>query len=376
MKTAIVTTTIHIPRNLESYLANFATWGHRDVEIIVVGDRKTPPEIGNYLHALQSQTGYPISYWDVEWQRGWLKNFPRLDGVLPYDSIQRRNLGYLQAVAGGAERIISIDDDNYAMAEDYLGGHAIVGQVTSLPTVTSSTGWFNTGSLLETSPPKPLYHRGFPNSVRGMAEELTYSNVEGRIVANVGLWLGVPDAPATCHLDCPVTVRGFRRGFDGRLVVARGTNLAFNSQNTAFHRDLLPCMFLIPMGDRVGDLKVGRYDDIWMSFFVKIIADHLGDYVCVGIPLSRQDRNAHDLIEDLLQEIPGMRITDTLIRTLARVRLSSGDYYSGYLELVEQLRLAIPDDDYTPAEREFLETMLDRMEIWAGASQEVAAGKL
>ena len=103
MKTALVTTTIHVPRALELYLANFAAHGHKDVEVIVIGDKKTPPETGAYLQKLGDSSGYTVSYWDVERQRDWLRELPQLDQMLPYNSVQRRNLGYLQAALSGAD---------------------------------------------------------------------------------------------------------------------------------------------------------------------------------------------------------------------------------------------------------------------------------
>lgn len=375
MKTALVTTTINIPRNIEGYLTNFATNGYTDdVEVIVIGDLKSPPETQKYLDDLQEQTGYPISYWGVDRQRQWLKELPKLDRLLPYNSVQRRNLGYLQATMNGAECIISIDDDNFATEQDYLGGHGIIGQVMSMEAVSSSSRWFNSGSILQTSPAKPLYHRGFPTSMRGVPEELSYSRIEGRFVVNAGMWLGTPDADAMSHLDCPVEVIGFRNGFEGRLAVAHGTNMVFNSQNTSFHRDLLPCLFLMPMGDKVGELVVGRYDDIWMSIFIKKIVDHMGDYVSVGIPFVRQERNDHDLLQDMLVEIPAMRITNKLIPTLDRIRVSGNDYHSCYAELVEQLRSEIPKDNFSVEEREYLDTMLNRMQSWSEICEKIQVG--
>ena len=363
MKTSIVLTTINIPINLESYTESFRKYGHRDVGFVVIGDRKSPTETGAYLDDLQKKTGYAIEYWDVDRQKGWLKEFPELDEILPYNSVQRRNIGYLRAVMLGAENIISIDDDNYAAEGDYLGGHDIVGKTLGLPCVSSSNGWFNTGSLLKTVPQKPLFHRGFPTSKRD-GEELKYSEIHGRVVVNAGLWLEVPDADAMSHVDCPVRVTGFRDNFDGRLAVAHGTNMVFNSQNTAFHRDLLPAIFLMPMGECVGDLEVGRYDDIWMGIFVKVIADHLGDYVSVGLPWARQDRNDHDLIQDMLVEIPGMRLTNKFSNSLQTLSLQGDNYNSCYSELITFFRKEFAGEAYTKAEREYLGKMFDRMEIW------------
>ena len=102
MKTAIVTTTIRVPVVLENYLANLAAGGHTDVEIVVVGDLKSPPETGEFLSELSAKSGVTIHWWDAERQKEWLKEHPELDRLLPWNSVQRRNLAYLQAVLGGA----------------------------------------------------------------------------------------------------------------------------------------------------------------------------------------------------------------------------------------------------------------------------------
>lgn len=373
MKTALVTTTIHLPKNLEGYLDNKAKCGHDDldVEVIVVGDKKSPAETADYLAELAERFGTSIEWWDEVRQRRWLKDLPELDRLLPWNSVQRRNLAYLQAAIRGADCIITVDDDNFATDDDFFGGHAIIGQRESLPSVSSSRGWFNTSSLLRTEPEKPLYHRGYPTRIRTQPETVTHGTAAGRVVVNAGLWLGVPDADAMCHLDAPVDAVGFRAGFEGRAAIAKGDDMVFNSQNTAFHRDTLPAMFLPPMGDRIGPLVVGRYDDIWMGIFFKRIADHLGDLVTAGRPLVRQDRNDHDLLQDALVEIPAQRITNTLTDTLQRVRLTADGWGPCYLELIEQLRGEIARDAFTGEERGYLLEMLRRMTVWAQICDEL-----
>ena len=369
MKTAIVTTTIRVPVVLENYVENLAKNGHSNVEFIVVGDKKSPPETGEFLAKLAGESGVAIDWWDAARQSEWLKDHPELDRLLPWNSVQRRNIAYLLAVLGGAERIITIDDDNWTTDDDYLGGHAVVGTSPTIDAVGSSTGWFNTASRLVTEPQKPLFHRGFPTCMRGLEETNPTSSVEGRVVVNAGFWLDVPDADAMCHVDSPVSVTGYRPGCEGRVAVAPGTNMVFNSQNTAFHRDLLPALYLMPMGGQCGHLEVGRYDDIWMSIFVKVIADHLGDLVTVGSPMVRQLRNDHDLIGDMLVEIPAQRITNRFTESLKRVKLTGTDYASCYLELTAQLRAALTEDGYTEHERAYLTEMYDGMETWVRIAQ-------
>ena len=372
MSSALVTTTINVPRNLEGYFRNFAAHHHDDVVTIVIGDRKTPDEVASYLSELEQEWGLAIEYWDVDRQQVWLADLPELAEALPWNSVQRRNLGYLLAVMAGAERIISIDDDNFVTDDDYLGRHQIVGEVETLPAVSTPGGWFNSASLLATDPVKPLFHRGFPVSKRDSDATPSFESVEGRVVVNAGLWLEVPDADAMSHVDCPVVVTGFREDAPERLLVAHGIDTVFNSQNTAMHRDLLPTMFLPVMGERAGDLVVGRYDDIWMSLFIKRLADHLGDYICVGVPFSRQDRNDHDLLSDMLVELPAMRITTKLVRSLAEIDIRASTYAACYQELIDGLRGRLDLDGYTSGEAAFLRRMLDRMDVWSKTCRQLA----
>ena len=366
MKTALITTTIRVPRNIEGYFANAAAHGHRDIEAIVIGDHKTPAETGAFLAELTDETGYATHWWDVERQKTWLRDLPELDRLIPWNSVGRRNLAYVLAVEAGAECIITVDDDNFVADGDYFGGHGIVGRTETLPVVSSSNGWFNSSSLLATDPTRPLFHRGFPTTKRAPEPTLEHSRATGRVVSNAGLWLGVADADAMSHLDAPTDVTGFKDPtFDGGLGVAHGTMTVINTQNTAFHRDLLPAMYLDPLFVKCGPLTVGRYDDIWMGIFLKVLTDHLGDYITVGLPWVRQIRNDHDLIQDMLWELPAQRITNTLAGTLERVQLTGTDYGTCYMELVRELRRLVPEDAYSDDEKDFLDELLGRMEAWA-----------
>ncbi len=372
MSTALVTTTIFMPHNLEGYLENFAAHGHSDVWTIVIGDRKTPAEVGPYLAELEQRSGSRIDYWDVPRQEAWLVELPELADSIPWNSVQRRNFAYLLAAMEGAERMISIDDDNFVTDDDYLGQHEIVGRRVELPAVSTPGGWFNSCSLLESEPVKPLFHRGFPVDKRGIDLTPSYEEVTGRVVVNAGLWTEVPDVDAMTHLDCPVRVTGFKPDAPRRLLVGLGTNTVFNSQNTAMHRDLLPAMYLPIMNERAGELVVGRFDDIWTSLFIKVIADRLGDYVCVGRPLARQDRNDHDLLHDMLIELPAQRITSKMVVSLAAIRLTGDDYASCYDELIEGYRGRLDLDGYTSGEVAYLRRMLDRMDIWSRTCRQLA----
>ena len=173
-KIKIVTTTIHIPVVLESYIENFQKYKHNNVDFVIIGDLKTPDKITEYLKKLL-KNGYQFDYWGVGRQKKWLEKFPKLDSLIPYNSIQRRNLGYLIAYENGADVIVTIDDDNFAISgNDFLKGHSLVGETSSFLAVKSSTNWFNPCDLLELKSSRRIYHRGFPYSKRWKNEKYSY----------------------------------------------------------------------------------------------------------------------------------------------------------------------------------------------------------
>ena len=148
MKTTIVTTTIYVPRALEKYGQNAKFHGHSHLDFVVVGDKKTPAETRTFCEGL-GRSYYPCEYLSVEDQQAYLERFPRLWQHLPFNSIQRRNIGLLKAWEGGADVIITVDDDNWMLNHDFVRLHAIVGTSPELPAYETSSGWFNVCSMLE-----------------------------------------------------------------------------------------------------------------------------------------------------------------------------------------------------------------------------------
>ena len=241
-KITIVTTTIHVPVVLESYIENFQKYEHNDVDFVIIGDLKTPSKITEYLRKI-SKSGYQIDYWDVNRQKKWLKQFPDLENLIPYNCVQRRNLGYLIAYQNGSDVIVTIDDDNFAVPEvDFVKGHGIVGETSSFLAVKSSINWFNSCDLLEIKPSRRIYHRGFPYSKRWQNEKYSYEERKGRVVVNAGLWLGNPDVDAVTHLEEPVEVVGWKEDFNQqhqqRVALANNTYSPFN---TKIWRSLRSC---------------------------------------------------------------------------------------------------------------------------------------
>ena len=358
MPTAIVTTTIHVPTLLESYLEDALASERPALSVIVVGDRKTPEAAREFCAALGRRFPYPVTFLGVAEQLRYLTHYPELASHLPWDCIQRRQIGLLLAYEGGADIIITIDDDNYLAQRDFVGHHALVGRRVTLDAFASALGWVNICDFLREAHGFRFYHRGFPPALRAQPEGLvpTPTTATGRVVVNAGLWLEEPDVDAVTRLAAPVRTTAFTRLDNFALVP--GTWSPFNSQNTALHRDVIPAYFLSP--------RIGRYDDIWASYVIDAIASHLGDLVTFGHPLVRQQRNPHDLWRDLEQERRGMQLTDAVVRALRGVAFTGTTYDGCYTEAVEGLHDAIAGDtELEESARAYLAGFVEGLRVWA-----------
>jgi hypothetical protein len=73
LKVTIVTTTINIPVLLTKYAQNARQYGHQELDFIVIGDRKSPPETGDFC---KSVPHYPCAYFDIPAQQKYMERFP------------------------------------------------------------------------------------------------------------------------------------------------------------------------------------------------------------------------------------------------------------------------------------------------------------
>lgn len=314
MRTVIVTTTIHVPVALIEYRKKCDCW------FIVIGDKKTPKSVKKFCKNIDR-----CEYLDVEAQEEYLNKFPELAKYLPYNSIQRRNIGLLLAYERGFDKIITIDDDNFLESKLFLELHQLGKQ--ELNVIKSASGWYNVCKDLVDVKGREIFHRGYPLEVR----DNPYTNTESKevnVVVNAGLWLGEPDLDAMTRLywEADPLESVYFNGM--RFALEHGTWSPFNSQNTALDRKVIPAYFLKP--------DIGRYDDIWASYIVKKIADYLGDYIAYGEPLARQDRNEHDNWKDLAKET---HLEDTLDFTtkLKDIQLTGRTYEECFKEIAESL---------------------------------------
>jgi len=367
MKQSLVLTTINIPHLLIDYAKNFLKYGHqKDVEILVIGDLKTPEEVNSLIEQIQN-LGVKAYYIDIPAQEKWLKRFPALSEIIPYNSDNRRNLGYLMAAEQGADIIVVIDDDNYVDSnQDFFKAHSIVGQTLDFQVVSAENGWFNICSMLKVEPNRTIYPRGFPYSKRWKEGRITYQKANGRIVINEGLWFGDPDIDSITRLTEDVKVTGVIKE---RQILDQGTYSPINTQNTAFHRDILPCAYFIIMGEDIRGLKIDRYGDIWFGLFAKKVIDQMKEYISFGKPFSIHRRNPHNLFKDLREELWAIILTDTIVEFLESTHLKSRNYSDCYYELAEQLeRFASNNKSLDKEIQLYFKKISSAMKIWVEVS--------
>lgn len=356
MKTTIVTTTINIPKLLSQYAENARYYDHKDVDFVVIGDRKSPAETAEFCQTLTQY--YPCCYLDIPAQQKYLDRFPELWTHLRFDSIQRRNIGMLLAYENGADVVITIDDDNFVLNQDFVGLHSVVGTERELPTYGSTSGFFDVCSFLEVDDGVRFYHRGYPQKQRWTTSGFLSNYRDRRQVAvNAGFWLDNPDIDALTRMERQPVVRGYKAHWPGNIALQPGTWSPFNSQNTALMRSLLPAYFLSPY--------IGRYDDIWASYIIARITQHIGDVISFGDPLVRQERNPHDMWRDLDVERNGMILTDDFCEALRAVPLSGTTYHECFGELAEKLEGAWNvGPRWNESQREWRSKFLDGLRIW------------
>lgn len=329
-KFILVTTTINVPYLLHDYVLDAKRFGHNLQGVIVIGDKKTPHDAGEFCAGLTAKTGTEVRYVGPAEQETYLARWPEFRDYLPWNSIDRRNIGMMMAYQTGADVVATIDDDNYLAQPDYFGGHAHVGDVGRVDAVHSQSGWWNVCEMLTEERGIPFYHRGHPYSKRWTADEAFQSEtpVTARTVVNAGLWLDDPDVDAVARLNGPIRAVGVSPRYKPRLACDIGTWAPFNSQNTALLREIIPAYFLFPC--------VGRYDDVWASFIMRHLSDTAGDLVTYGAPLVRQKRNPHSYFRDFDDERLGMEHSDAFIHAVRLCTVPPGDYAAGFAAVARQ----------------------------------------
>jgi hypothetical protein len=342
-KTDIVVTTIFEPAWLAGYLDNIRRHGRMgDVTLRIICDRKTPDTV--YRAAAEAcAAGFDVDCPSLDEQQAYVDSLGLPADFIPWNTDNRRNIGFLRAWQGGADVLISIDDDNYCRTDsDFVGEHLIVGSPLD-PTAdvawAAGAPWFNICSLLNFSSAASVYARGYPYAARRPAQQAATSLLprglkQWPVAINAGLWLDDPDVDALTRLA--IAPRAHAASATA-VLLAPETWSPVNTQNTALIRDAVPAYYYIRMGYPLQGLRIDRFGDILSGYFVQKCAKHLGYAIRLGSPVADHRRTPHNLFKDLYHELAGVVLVEDLLPWLQDLRLSGSDYPETYAALADAL---------------------------------------
>jgi hypothetical protein len=249
----------------------------KDFKLVVVGDKKTPIhwEYENAIYlspTSQEMLGYKI-----------IKN-------LPYNHYCRKMVGYIYAINNGADMIIDTDDDNIPLPNWHFPKW-----INNYNQTKENLGFIN---IYRHFSNLKIWPRGFPiELINEKKSNINYNQILKNKI-NVGIWQGLvngdPDVDAIYRLiiNKPCIFKPKEP-----IVLNKGTYSPFNSQNTAFKKELFPLLYLPAF-------VTFRFTDILRSLVAQPIMWQKGFYLGFISGTVIQERNYHAFLKDFEMEIP------------------------------------------------------------------------
>jgi len=370
-RTDIVVTTIFEPRWLQGYLDDLRAHGRdRDTTLRIIADRKTPGTVYEAAEAAR-RDGFNIDCPSLDEQAQYLRTLDVPESFIPWNTDNRRNIGFLRAWEAGAEVLISIDDDNYCLPDtDFVGAHHTVGRsVGEEVDYAGGAGWFNICERLTHGQGAAIYPRGYPYAARAPEHRAEIGTApadrrDATVAVNAGLWLEDPDVDAVTRLAVAPRVEEAERR---PVVLAPETWSPINTQNTALIREAIPAYYYVRMGFPIQGMSIDRFGDILSGYFLQKCAKQHGHAVRIGEPVAAHRRSPHNLFKDLFHELAGMVVIEELVPWLQELKLEGGDYFETYAALADAI--ASEADRFTgfvwdDGGRDFLRDTARWMHIW------------
>ncbi len=294
---AVVVTTINAPNAVLREIARgcaSAAW-----DFLVIGDTKSPADFSLA----------DADFYSVERQ---LKTGGRFAALCPTRHYARKNIGYLLAVGRGAPFLLETDDDNIPRPAWFTRERSA--EITAPRLELPTPGWVNAYGYFSDA---PIWPRGLPLDAIRDALPAAYETLPAG-TAHCPIQQGLadenPDVDALYRLLYPLP-QNFRA--DRRLILGPGAWCPFNSQNTCWWPEAYPLLYL-PAHCSF------RMTDIWRSFVAQKIAWTNGWNLLFHEPDVWQERNAHDLMRDFADEVPGYLHNRAMARALDELSLQPG----------------------------------------------------
>jgi hypothetical protein len=308
-----VSTTIWEPSKTLRQIAALKSWC-----IVVVLDRKTPVPFhveGAIVLTVEQQAALPY----------------RIVKRLPWNHFGRKNIGFLFAVAHGAEVVYDCDDDHELILEgddDKSIPLRLDGEVLAPPDTLEVFNPYpqfgNPGGWPRGYPMDQIVNRSTYHSDRMVDVSTLHS---GAFYVHQSLANNDPDYDAIYRLthQLPVTFK------DGPAVSpSPGTMCPYNAQATLHLKKAFWGM-LLPITVH------GRVSDIWRSYITQRLLWDIGGRIVFRSPWVVQYRNAHDYLADLDSEYDLYTKATALVRFLRTWRSTERSVGKRLLELTVDL---------------------------------------
>lgn len=275
----IIITSIYEPTEAVKKFANLPGY-----TLIVVGDKKTPPD-----------WSYPgVKFLSVadQHQIGSL-----LNKDLPYNHYCRKMMGYLYAIKQGSKIIYDSDDDN--IPKEHFDFPPFEGNFLQFR---GNKRFIN---IYQYFTNQKIWPRGLPP--RYINDSCNFSENLQKTQTKVGIWQGLAD-------DDPDVDAIYRLTYNNRcffsdkepVVLREGAISPFNTQNTLIRKELFPLLYLPAF-------VTFRFTDIMRGLVAQPImwkAGYLMGFTKANVV---QERNVHDLMKDFESEIPVYQYSEKVV---------------------------------------------------------------
>lgn len=265
----------------------------RNIPFILIGDTKSPKEFnlpGCDFYTIDRQKSLKF----------------KLADILPTKHYARKNLGYLIAMAKGAEVIIETDDDNIPL--DSFWNQR---QKQAKAHLLTHKNWVN---VYQHFTDAHIWPRGFSlEHIRN-----SFLPLEDVEIVDCPIQQGLadenPDVDAIYRLTLPLPVT-FQKA--NNIALGNQSICPFNSQNTTWFKEAFPLLYL-------PSYCSFRMTDIWRSFIAQRIAWACKWPVLFHQSTVSQERNHHNLMTDFRDELSGYYHNAQIMEHLTGLNLKGG----------------------------------------------------
>ncbi|KAF8950051.1 hypothetical protein BGZ52_003934 [Haplosporangium bisporale] len=317
----IVVTTINQPTDAMDLLCNLEGWN-----VVVVADTKSPTDwtCGSCVY-LSVEDQKCLSYGIVE--------------VIPYKAYTRKNIGYLWAIQHGATKVFDTDDDNLPTGKDIIfeaPTSSVVGYHPDNTTGKSVNIYSHFGR-------PDIWPRGFPLEEIDVRRPTSYLpeyeslpvQVRDVLAPPMMIQQGLadldPDVDAIFRLT---QVQELKQAkfckMSPSIRLSPGTFCPFNSQNTLFSYDAFWGLVLpITVSFRVCD--------IWRGYWVQRLLWDVNGSLGFTKPTVDQIRNAHNYLDDYMDELKIYAETSKFIDFLSSWKSTSTHLEDRIVDLMKAM---------------------------------------